>query len=103
MKFTIVVPTYNEAENIENLIEKLIRLNLGAKIIIVDDNSPDKTAEVVDNLAHSYSKVSLISRNRKSGYGSAHIEGFKWALNKGAEIIISMDMAFQKESIILRF
>ena len=91
MKLTIVVHTYNEAENIENLIEKLIRLNLGAKIIIVDDNSPDKTGEIATRFAKKHKKIKVILREKKLGLGSAYKVGFAKALSEGAGLIVGMD------------
>ena len=95
MKVSVVIPTYNERENIKLLIPKIFialkRSKVNGNIIIVDDNSPDGTSEVVKKLQKRYRKIILIKRPKKLGIGSAYIEGFKVALNKNSEIIIEMD------------
>ncbi len=91
----IVIPTYNEKENIKRLIPKIeairesVRLNL--RIIVVDDASPDGTAEEVERLARKYGNITVIRRPGKLGIGSAYKDGFRAALNMGADIIIEMD------------
>ncbi|MDI6591850.1 MAG: glycosyltransferase [Patescibacteria group bacterium] len=92
MKSIILVPTYNEQENIEKLIKAILRLNLGASLVIIDDNSQDKTGEIADDLSRKYSEVKVI--HRKKGLGAAYIEGLKYALSLGAEKVITMDADF---------
>ncbi|MFA4872557.1 MAG: polyprenol monophosphomannose synthase [Patescibacteria group bacterium] len=92
MSITIVIPTYNERENIEILISRIAALHIPeANIIVVDDASPDGTGAVVTSLHETYPFVSLIARNGKRGLGSAYVEGFTRALAQGADIIIEMD------------
>jgi dolichol-phosphate mannosyltransferase len=90
-KSIIIVPTYNEADNIQLLIEKILSLNLNFDILVVDDNSPDGTSNIVKELCNSSSKLFLISRTSKSGLGSAYVTGFKWALEKKYSYIFEMD------------
>jgi len=90
----IIIPCYNEVENIGRLIEKVIEIVPEAMIIVVDDNSPDGTANIVRNKMANDRKVSLILREGKGGRGSASIEGMKEALKRGADIIIEMDADF---------
>lgn len=100
MKTIIVIPTYNESENIEKLIRKIFALNIPElEILIVDDNSPDDTAKIVRNLQSSVSdlKLHLIQRQGKFGLGSAYITGFKKALNLGADFIFEMDADFSHD------
>lgn len=93
LKIVIVIPTYNEAENIEVLLEKILALGLSdSKIIIIDDSSPDGTGKIVESLSKkSSSKVVVIQRKSKLGLGSAYKEGFKKALRQNASVILTMD------------
>ncbi len=91
MQIVVIIPTYNEKENIASLIEKIFSLAIsGLKIIIVDDNSPDGTASIVKQLRCKY-PLHLIERTGKLGLGSAYIAGFKKALALGADYIFEMD------------
>ena len=88
----IIIPTYNEHENIEVIINKILQLNDSNDVLVVDDNSPDGTANVVSILKKKFvDKVFLIVRDKKLGLGSAYIEGFKWALKKKYQYIFEMD------------
>ena len=98
MKTAISIATYNEKENIEKLIRQIFALPLSdLSVIIIDDNSPDGTAEIVENLKNEFSGLRLIRRAGKLGYGSAHIVGFKQAMEEGAEIIVSLDADFSHQ------
>jgi len=91
MKPIIVVPTYNEKENLPELLKKIFALNIhNLEIIIVDDNSPDGTQNVIKEWQIKY-PVHLIARTKKMGLGSAYIAGFKKALDLGADFILEMD------------
>lgn len=90
MKIALVIPTYNEAENIINLIRAIKSQKLNIKIIVVDDASPDGTGKLVSKIPD----VVLISRKSKLGLGSAYKEGFKYALSHGYEAVGSMDADF---------
>ncbi|MFN3269476.1 MAG: glycosyltransferase, partial [Candidatus Kapaibacteriota bacterium] len=94
MKAIIVIPTYNESENIEKLIKKIFSIAPEINILIVDDNSPDGTANIVEQLMKSDSRLHLIKRTGKLGLGTAYIEGFKYALSKDFEVIFEMDADF---------
>ena len=93
-KAVVVIPTYNEIENIEIILLKTFSLNLGLDILVMDDNSPDKTfkkvQEIIDNDTYN-GQLSLIVREKKEGLGKAYIAGFKHALTKSYEYIIEMD------------
>jgi dolichol-phosphate mannosyltransferase len=93
-RHTVIIPTYNERENIKPLVEEIIGLGLGSRVIIVDDNSPDGTAVLADKLARKYNAVQVIHRPRKLGLGTAHIAGMKLALAGGASQILTMDADF---------
>ncbi len=90
----IVIPTYNEIDNIEVILEKVFSLGLGVEILIVDDNSPDKTYAKVQELidAETYSgQLHLLIRQNKEGLGRAYVAGFKWCLERDYTFIIEMD------------
>tara|TARA_B100000214_G_scaffold149024_1_gene106596 strand:- start:2416 stop:3138 length:723 start_codon:yes stop_codon:yes gene_type:complete len=88
----IIIPTYNESENIELIINKIIDLDNSNDILVVDDNSPDGTYEIVKKIKSSNNeRVFIIKRESKSGLGSAYKVGFKWALEKNYNYIFEMD------------
>ena len=88
----IIIPTYNESENIELIISKILLLNDSNDILIVDDNSPDGTSNIVSDLKkENIDRIFLIVRDTKLGLGSAYKEGFKWALNKNYSYVFEMD------------
>ena len=91
-KSLIIIPTYNESENIELIINKIINVDNSNDILVVDDNSPDGTSTIVENLKDIHDKrVFLIKREKKSGLGSAYKAGFKWALDNNYSYIFEMD------------
>ena len=91
-KSLIIIPTYNESENIELIINKIINVDNSNDILVVDDNSPDGTFNIVANLKDIHDKrVFLIKREKKSGLGSAYKAGFKWALDNNYSYIFEMD------------
>jgi len=91
-KILVVTPTYNEAENITNFCNSILDLNLD--LLIVDDSSPDKTYEIVQELQKINEKLFLILRSEKKGLGSAYKEGFEWALKQNYDFIVEMDADF---------
>lgn len=88
----VVIPTYNEIDNIEDFINQIIKINVD--ILIVDDNSPDGTGDLVQKLSENLSQVNLLKRSGKLGLGSAYRDGFKWGLNEGYKYLIEMDADF---------
>ena len=91
----VIIPTYNEIENIESIIRAVFSLHKTFHILIVDDNSPDKTAEKVMELQSEFQdKLFLSVRKKKSGLGTAYVHGFKWALEHNYEYIFEMDADF---------
>tara|TARA_B100000242_G_scaffold152442_1_gene108873 strand:- start:188 stop:919 length:732 start_codon:yes stop_codon:yes gene_type:complete len=91
----IIIPTFNEKENIESIIKKVFSLKKQFNILIVDDNSLDGTAKIVKTLQKTYPKKLFIEeRSKKLGLGTAYIHGFKWALKKDYEFIFEMDADF---------
>jgi dolichol-phosphate mannosyltransferase len=93
-KHTIVIPTYNECENIRSLVGEIMDLGLGSQVIIVDDNSPDGTGKIADALAQEHPVVAVVHRPGKLGLGTAHIAGIKLALQQGADHVVTMDADF---------
>jgi len=91
----VVIPTYNEIENVESIIRAVFALENPFHILIVDDNSPDKTYEKVESLQKEFpSQLFLKVRKKKSGLGTAYVHGFKWALQNNYDFIFEMDADF---------
>ena len=91
----VIIPTYNEIENIEAIIRAVFDLQKEFHVLIVDDNSPDRTGECVKKLQGEFEgKLFLETRTEKSGLGTAYIHGFKWAIAKGYDYIFEMDADF---------
>jgi dolichol-phosphate mannosyltransferase len=90
----IVVPTYNERENLPSLAQRLLSLPVPVDMLVVDDNSPDGTGKIADELAAKYPNIHVLHRSEKNGLGRAYIAGFKWALEQGYEFIFEMDGDF---------
>jgi len=91
----VIIPTYNEKENIEKIIGVVIGLQLNYHILIIDDNSPDGTADIIKSLMPQYpGQLFLEQRTGKLGLGTAYIYGFKWAIEKGYNFIFEMDADF---------
>ncbi|NQW35983.1 MAG: polyprenol monophosphomannose synthase [Flavobacteriales bacterium] len=94
-KALVIIPTYNEKENIENIIKAVFDLPIAFDVLIVDDNSPDGTAKIVECLQDQFKdRLFIEKRPGKNGLGTAYIHGFKWALAKDYEYIIEMDADF---------
>ena len=87
----VIIPTYNEKENVDDLFNRLTSLPLAFDILFVDDNSPDGTAKLIRTFQKNNPDIYLIEREGKMGLGTAYIKGFKWALDKGYEYIFEMD------------
>ena len=92
----VIIPTYNEKENIEKIIRAVFQLEKFFHILVIDDGSPDGTAQIVHNLIKTEfsDRLFIIERSGKLGLGTAYITGFKWALEHGYEYIIEMDADF---------
>lgn len=91
----VIIPTYNEKENISNIIHALLKLEHQFDILVIDDNSPDGTAAIVERLIEEMpERIHLVKRAGKQGLGTAYIAGFKWALQHDYEYVIEMDADF---------
>ncbi|MCR5244323.1 MAG: polyprenol monophosphomannose synthase [Bacteroidales bacterium] len=94
-KKVVIIPTYNEKENIEKIIRKVFSLEGGYDILIIDDGSPDGTAAIVKSLSKEHGgRLFLIERKGKLGLGTAYLTGFKWALENGYDYVFEMDADF---------
>lgn len=94
MRKLVIIPTYNELENIQSLLPVLLKLDEEFDVLVVDDSSPDKTAEFVSEFAKSNPRINLLLRKQKNGLGQAYIAGFKWGLENKYDAIVEMDADF---------
>lgn len=98
MKPTIIcLPTYNEADNLENMIDAIMEVVPDAHVLVIDDNSPDGTGGIADGRAASDERVHVLHRTAKEGLGRAYIAGFQWALSRDYELIFQMDCDFSHQ------
>ncbi|MBI1795672.1 MAG: polyprenol monophosphomannose synthase [Candidatus Eisenbacteria bacterium] len=97
MQKLVIIPTYNERENISALLERLMALPFGLEVLVVDDHSPDGTAELVQQAMAREPRIHLLQRPGKLGLGSAYRDGFRYALDHGAEYIFEMDADFSHD------
>ena len=97
----VIVPTYNERENIERLIDRVLVQDARLEMLVVDDGSPDGTGEVVAAIAAQNTRVHLLSREKKMGLGTAYIAGFRWALERDYGYVFEMDADFSHDPIHL--
>src|ERR1043166_451875 len=95
LRATVCLPTYNERENVERMVRTLH--DLGVRVLVIDDGSPDGTGEIADRLARELDGVSVLHRPRKEGLGPAYLAGFRRALEDGAELILEMDCDFSHD------
>ena len=95
----IIVPTYNERENLPRMVQTLLALPTGVDVLVVDDNSPDGTGKIADELAAKHPQINVLHRTEKNGLGRAYIAGFKWALEKKYEFVFEMDCDFSHDPI----
>ncbi len=97
MKPLIIIPTYNELENIQRLIPELMALDPAICVLVVDDNSPDGTGKLVDDMARENDRISVLHRPAKLGLGSAYVAGFKCAVQQDVDCVFEMDADFSHD------
>src|SRR5512133_1110528 len=98
MRITIILPTYNEAENLPKLVSALFSLPLDLRVLVVDDNSPDGTGRMADELAVAYpGRVTVLHRPGKLGLRSAYLNGFQKVLEGDSQAIVQMDADFSHD------
>jgi dolichol-phosphate mannosyltransferase len=102
MNVTIVIPTFNEARNLESLVERIFSLHPEFTIIVVDDNSPDGTGKIADDLCRRHCHLRVIHRPCQSGLGSAYLEGFRAALRERPDLIMEMDADFSHDPAYIK-
>ena len=94
MNSLVIIPTYNEIENIQRMLDTVMALDPAFHVLIVDDGSPDGTANVVKENQKAYDRIHILERSGKLGLGTAYIAGFRWALKQGYDLIYEMDCDF---------
>ena len=101
MRLVICLPTYNERANLEPIARRLgdvlESVDAEARVLVIDDSSPDGTGELADRLSGELSFLSILHRTRKDGLGPAYIAGFRWALDHGADLVVQMDADFSHD------
>lgn len=97
MKTLVIIPTYNERENIESIVPIVLEKNPSIHVLIVDDNSPDGTGQIADSMSEQNQRIFVIHRQSKSGLGTAYITGFRFALERGYDLVFEMDCDFSHE------
>ncbi|MBI5868954.1 MAG: polyprenol monophosphomannose synthase [candidate division Zixibacteria bacterium] len=94
MKALIIIPTYNEKENLPLIVPDVLARDMRLSVLVVDDNSPDGTGKIADQMAEEDSRVHVLHRPGKAGLGRAYLAGFKWALERDYDLIFEMDADF---------
>ncbi|MFT2815809.1 polyprenol monophosphomannose synthase [Leifsonia sp. A12D58] len=90
-KTLVIIPTYNERDNIENIVGRVLESVPACEVLVVDDSSPDGTGEMADGLADIHDRVHVLHRTQKSGLGDAYLDGFSWALAHGFDLLVQLD------------
>ena len=101
MKALVIIPTYNEAENAAAIIAEVLKQDKNLDVLIVDDNSPDKTGQIVTDLKKKNKRIHLLEREGKQGLGSAYVAGFKFAIENQYDYIFEMDADFSHDPVVL--
>jgi dolichol-phosphate mannosyltransferase len=98
----VVIPTYNEAPNVLNIVPQVLSQDPRLEVLVVDDNSPDGTGQMADELSAKNPRVHVVHREGKLGLGTAYIRGFKWALERGYDYVFEMDADFSHDPAHLK-
>ena len=98
----VVIPTYNEAANLPNLVPQILAQDVRLEVLVVDDNSPDGTGRTAEELASENARVHVLHREGKLGRGTAYIMGFRWALERGYDYVFEMDADFSHDPLYLK-
>ncbi|HUK82549.1 MAG TPA: polyprenol monophosphomannose synthase [Verrucomicrobiae bacterium] len=97
LRALVIIPTYNEKDNVRGIVEAALAQGPNVDVLVVDDNSPDGTSGLVEEMGKSQPRVHLLHRSGKLGLGTAYIAGFKWGLSRGYEFLIEMDADFSHD------
>ena len=97
MNVLVVLPTYNEAENIDRVVRRIRSALASATVLVVDDGSPDGTADIAERIGKELGNVEVLRRHEKAGLGSAYRAGFRWGLDRGFDVCVEMDADLQHE------
>jgi dolichol-phosphate mannosyltransferase len=97
VKSLVVVPTFNEADNLRELVPRVLEQDPGMELLIVDDNSPDGTGALVESLRETEPRLHILHRPRKMGLGTAYLDGFRYALERGYDLVFEMDADFSHD------
>lgn len=97
MRGLVIIPTYNEKENIEKIVPAVLAADPILSVLIVDDNSPDGTGQIADRMASQNSRIFVLHREKKTGLGQAYLAGFTWGLDKGYDYLFEMDADFSHD------
>jgi dolichol-phosphate mannosyltransferase len=101
VRVLVVLPTYNEAENIPTVLERVRAALPAATILVVDDNSPDQTADLAEKSAERLGQIEVLRREAKLGLGTAYRAGFRWGIEKGYDVCVEMDSDFSHDPTVL--
>lgn len=101
MKFLVIIPTFNELENIETISGRVLAADRRFEVLFVDDNSPDGTGRLADRLAESNRRIHVIHREKKLGLGTAYITGFKYAVSRSYDLVFEMDADLSHDPVYL--
>ncbi len=96
-KILVIIPTYNEIENVGNIVPRVVEQGPDIDVLVVDDSSPDGTGELADRLASDDPRIHVLHRENKEGLGRAYLAGFKWALERDYQYIFEMDADFSHD------
>jgi dolichol-phosphate mannosyltransferase len=97
----VIVPTYNEAKNLAQIVPAILRQDPRLEILVVDDNSPDGTGDIADRMAQAKSRVHVLHRQAKEGLGRAYLAGFRWGLQQNYDVLFEMDADFSHDPTFL--
>jgi len=103
MKILVIIPTYNEKENIGKIIPLVLKQDPDIEVLVVDDNSPDGTGKIVEEIISTNHRVKLIQRVKKNGLGTAYLAGFQYALQNGYDYIFEMDSDFSHDPVYIPY
>ncbi len=93
-RFLVVIPTFNEADNISRIVPKVLEQDLRIEVLVVDDDSPDGTGRLADDLSGQFERIHVLHRSGKQGIGPAYLEGFQWGLERNYALFFEMDADF---------